>query len=133
MLYHLSKVPNLTRLDPKIPSNALKEFEDTITERVCFSDNIYGCLSALQDIPSKYYVYVPNEKLKKKDVYKPTADDVLDCKLTHEIWVKRSLKVRCIGIIQSENHEYSIKEVIDENRSATYFHYPYKWIEKYEE
>ena len=50
-LYHLSKTKDLTILEPKVPECAVPMFEDTTTKRVCFSDNIEGCLSALQDGP----------------------------------------------------------------------------------
>ena len=60
-LYHLSEDENLTVLTPRIPKYAVGLFEDISTPRVCFAKTISGCLSALQDIPCTYYVYVPDE------------------------------------------------------------------------
>lgn len=87
MLYHLSTRGGLTELTPKIPECAVSIHEDTSTERVCFSDFIEGCLSALQDLPRKYYVYVPRNEIKDDDIYYPTVNDVRDAKYTHEVWI----------------------------------------------
>ena len=48
MLYHLSSDTNLKLLTPKIPNGAVPEYEEMTTPRVCFSDTIEGCLSAVQ-------------------------------------------------------------------------------------
>lgn len=129
MLYHLSKNKNLTVLTPKIPESAIPTYEDIKTKRVCFSDFIDGCLSALQDVPSKYYVYVPIDELSEDDVYHPTVDEVIDAEFTHEVWILKEIKVKCIGIIQNDNYNWCKKYSTDKG-NATFFHYSYKWIEK---
>ena len=67
MLYHLSQVNNLELLTPKVPECAIPMYEDTKTKRVCFSDSIDGCLSALQS-PGKYYVYIPKENIQEDSI-----------------------------------------------------------------
>ena len=129
MLYHLSTNKNLSILTPRIPECAISIYENTRIKRVCFSDSIDGCLSALQNIPTKYYVYVPYN-LQNEDIYYPTENDVRDAKHTHEIWYLNEINVKCIGAIKSFNYDYNKK--YDTNRGEiTVFHYPYKWIEKY--
>lgn len=57
-LYHLSEDGTLNVLTPRVPECAIEMYEDVKTKRVCFSDFIEGCLSSLQDLPKKYYVYI---------------------------------------------------------------------------
>ena len=129
MLYHLSTNKNLNILTPRIPECAISTYENTSMKRVCFSDYIGGCLSALQGIPTKYYVYVPYN-FQNENIYYPTENDVRDAKYTHEIWYLNEINVKCIGAIKSFNYDYNKK--YDTNRGKiTVFHYPYKWIEKY--
>lgn len=106
-------------------------YEDTVTKRVCFSDWIEGCLSSLQDIPRKYFVYVPDENINKNFIYYPSVKDVRDAKYTHEVWILNKIKVKCIGIIQSFDCDWSKRHNTGNGRT-TFFHYPYKWIEKWQ-
>lgn len=62
-LYHLSQTPRIEILVPSIPKCAIPMYEDTSIRRVCFSNSISGCLSALQDIAgAEFYVYTPIEE-----------------------------------------------------------------------
>lgn len=117
-------------LTPRIPECAVSIYEDTSTKRICFSDYIEGCLSALQDMPRRYYVYVPQDDIQDENIYYPTVDDVRDAKYTHEVWVLHEVKVKCIGVIQSFNYDWSKRHNTGRGRT-TFFHYPYKWIEKW--
>ena len=129
LLYHLSIDENLEVLTPKVPRNALSIHEDIETERICFSDSIDGCLSALQVSPNKFYVYVPENEMSETDIYIPNVDEVIDAKFTHEVWIMKEIKVKCIGAIQTENYDYKKRYSSGRGR-ITLFHYPYKWIEK---
>jgi len=129
ILYHLSLDSGLTSLTPRVPECAISTYENTSTKRICFSDFIEGCLSALQDSPSKYYVYIP-ENIQEDEIYYPTVYDVRDCKYTHEVWVLNTIKVKCIGIIESSECDW-IKRHNSGRGRTTFFHYPYKWIEKW--
>ena len=131
-LYHLSKTKDLTILEPKVPECAVPMFENTTTKRVCFSDNIEGCLSALQDGPSVYYVYILNEHIEESFLYYPSVNEAIDCKLTNEIWIKKKIHVKCIGIIQTQNYDWSKRHNTGIGKRATFFHYSYEWIEKFD-
>lgn len=119
-------------LTPKVPECAVSIYEDVVTKRVCFSDFIEGCLSALQDMPRKYYVYVPVGNIKEDALYIPTVDDVRDAKYTHEVWILNEIKVKCIGIIQSKDYDWKEQHNTGKGRT-TFFHYPYEWIRKYKQ
>lgn len=126
-LYHLSEDKNLTELTPRVPRFAVEGHEDVSTPRVCFAKTISGCLSALQDSPRRYYVYVPEGDV---DFLVPTTKQVRDSIATGEVWVLRPVKVNCIGIIQSSEYErteyYSIG---DDGDYVTRFCYPWRWVE----
>lgn len=128
MYYHLSLDPNLTVLTPKIPECALAMYEDVSRPRVCFSDFIEGCLSALHDYPRKFYVYVPVNNV---ELYSPTVSEVLDVKFTHEYWSLKPIEVKCIGIIQSDDYIKTEQHNTGRGR-ITFFYYPYKWLERFE-
>ena len=129
MLYHLSTNGKLKKLTPRVPECAVSIYEDIETPRICFSDFIEGCLSALQDIPNTYYVYVPEQEVDEAYIHIPTVDEVRDAKYTHEVCVMRETKVKCIGMIQTENWDWSKRHNSGRGRT-TFFHYPYKWVEK---
>lgn len=128
MLFHLSENPNIKRLMPKIPAYAVSEFENLTTKRICFSDSIEGCLSALQDMPRKFYVYTPIKE--NIPIYTPTVDEVRDAKINHEVWSLKPVKVKCIGTIKSEDYIKATKHNSGRGR-VWFYHYPYKWIEKF--
>lgn len=131
-LYHLSPKKGLSKLIPKVPSCAISYYEDTTVKRVCFSDYIEGCLSALQNMPMKYYVYVPKGKIKRSQLHKPTVNEVRDARYTHEVWVLEEIEVECIGVIESSNWDWSERHTTKRG-VTTFFHYPYEWKEIYRE
>lgn len=130
-LYHLSTTGNLEVLIPKVPECAVETLEDVKTPRICFSDFIEGCLSALQDLPGKYFVYIPDQDIPDSDIHYPTVDEVRDAKINHEVWVMKETRVKCIGIIQTENYDWSKRHNSGRGR-VTFFHYPFTWIERFE-
>ena len=101
LYFHLSCNPNLKILTPKIPECAIPERENVITPRICFSDSISKCLSALQSIPCEYYVYTPTDDI---ELYSPTVDEVRDVKIHSEKWCLTEVEVKLLGKIQS--YEY---------------------------
>lgn len=130
MLYHLSEHCGLTKLTPKIPECAVYGYENTSIKRVCFSDFIEGCLSALQDLPKEYYVYVPKNEIKEDDLHYPTADEVIDAKCTHEVWILTEIDVKCIGKVRSLDYDWTKRHNTGKGR-VTFYHYPYIWKEIY--
>lgn len=126
MLYHLSEINHNNKIfTPRVPHSIMddEEKEDQKTKRICFSTTISGAYRAIQFHPNdkmELYVHVPyNDNIR---YYRPTEQQVYDCKFTNEVWVKHKTKMKCIGKIKA----YFIKD---------YFHWRpkvrFKWIEKY--
>ena len=127
-LYHLSEDENLTVLTPRIPKYAVGLFEDISTPRVCFAKTISGCLSALQDIPCTYYVYVPDEEV---NIVVPTTKQVRDSQVNGEVWSLNSVKVKCKGIIKSYDYTKTKECIVNGDDYVTRFYYPWHWVKKY--
>ena len=127
-LFHLSPIPNLTVLTPRIPEAAVWGYEDKKQKRVCFSTSIKRCLIALSDCNGQYYVYVPVNQHK---AYSPTPTEVFDVAETNEKWITRPVKVKCIGAIVPTT--YTKQEIYFPMycKIFTTFTYKWKWVEKY--
>ena len=127
-LFHLSPIPNLTVLTPRIPEAAVWGYEDKKQKRVCFSTSIKRCLIALSDCNGQYYVYVPVNQHK---AYSPTPTEVVDVSETNEKWITRPVKVKCIGAIVPTT--YTKQEIYFPIHGETFgiFTYNWKWVEKY--
>lgn len=122
-LYHLSYKKDLKILKPQIPKCINPIIEDNTIARVCFSDSIDNCLSALLPVFYKdIYIYKPIEKIKIK---KPKISQVRDCKETKEVWCLNDVSVECIGKIH-------VIEELGKKRFKNYrghFNiFYYKWI-----
>lgn len=134
MLFHLSIDKNLTCLSVRVPACCLSDREDTITKRVCFSDNIKGCLSALQQSDPFFYVYTPIN-LDEKYLYKPNSKQVPDCERTNETWYLKDVEVEFVGIIKISGIDSFNRYTNSNGRETTFFNYNYKWgciVKKYE-
>ena len=138
-LYHLSQTPHIEVLVPLIPKCAIPMYEDTSIRRVCFSNSISGCLSALQDIAgAEFYVYTPIEEC---DIIVPEPELVNDAHLTGEVWCLDRVKVICIGkiiITNESDHIIDNKSDIGKyrmriNRPLYYIKYDYEWIERFDD
>ena len=127
-LFHLSPIPNLTVLTPRIPEAAVWGYEDKKQKRVCFSTSIKRCLIALSDCNGQYYVYVPVNQHK---AYSPTSTEVVDVSETNEKWITRPVKVKCIGAIVPTT--YTKQEIYFPIHGETFgiFTYDWKWVKKY--
>ena len=127
-LFHLSPIPNLTVLTPRIPEAAVWFYEKKKKKRVCFSTSIKRCLIALSDCNGQYYVYVPVNQHK---AYSPTPTEVVDVSETSEKWITRPVKVKCIGAIVPTT--YTKQEIYFPMYCKIFkiFTYDLKWIEKY--
>ena len=127
-LFHLSPIPNLTVLTPRIPEAAVWGYEDTKQKRVCFSTSIKRCLTALSDCDGQYYVYIPVNQHK---AYSPTPTQVVDVSETNEKWITRPVKVKCIGAIVPTT--YTKQEIYFPIHGKTFdiFTYDWKWVKKY--
>lgn len=120
-------------LSPRIPSNFMTKngYEESKTPRVCFSASIDGSLMGLsRNLKNEeLYVHIPADKI---NTYNPSIEDVPDCKLTGEIWVKDKVRIICIGKIKVlkdkglPGHKYQYG-----NSTAELYDWDWKWIEKY--
>lgn len=132
--YHLS-LSNLDKktLQPSIPDNFLtkNEYEENKTKRVCFSNSIDGCLRGLsQNLKDKeFYVHIIDDN---SSIYKPTIEEVPDCKVTGEVWVKTPVKVKCIGKIHviADRGEDGIPYKYG-NKTAELYDWNWEWISKF--
>jgi len=101
-LFHVSTRP-LSNLDlkPRIPSNFLtkKGYEDAVTKRISFSDNLDDALKAMSsNLEGKtLYVYKAPNGTKFKV---PTKAQVPDVKLTSEKWVLDDVTLEPLGTIK---------------------------------
>jgi len=129
MLYHLSYNKRLKYLTPRIPRQAVKP-EDTITPRICFSDDITKALGAgiCSGLNRRICVYTYEGN---PQIYKPKVKEVFDVKYTNEIWVKERIKVKLVGTIKitkryepTEHRSYVL-------RHFNIYHYDWEWVEKY--
>ena len=128
MLYHLSIENHDGEVfTPRVPSSVMtlnfEACEDETHKRVCFSTSISGAYRAIQFDCREWmelYVHVPyNKKIK---YYRPTEDEVYDAKFTNEVWVRRKVKMKCIG---------KIKAIYYDSWERWRPHVKFKWIEKY--
>lgn len=128
MLYHLSEENhNGEVFSPRVPNSIMEEeeLEDHKSKRVCFSKTLSGAYRAIQFRPCEkldLYVHVPyNKKIK---YYRPTVKQVYDVGFTNEVWVRRKVKMKCIGKIRAYyNRDYCL------HRWRPLVHI--KWLEKY--
>ena len=122
-------------LSPRVPSNFLTKngYEDSKTPRVCFSTSVSGCLTALsQNCKNKnYYVHIP-EPSKNYKVYKPSKEEVPDATVTHEHWIKESVKLKCIGKIHctGDDGKDGKKYTYGDGKKAELYGWEYKWVDK---
>ena len=111
VLYHLSKVAGLTKLNPKVPravTNHQGSFEDSKTERISFAESIDGCILGLQLNASsfskhlqRFYVYrlvkcgklVSNYEINRRKL-------VFDSRVTGEWWGLFDAVVEQVGEIE---------------------------------
>lgn len=130
--YHLSPYSNIKIAIPKV-SPIAPSFEDTTTPRVCFSYSIDLCLSALQPCCKVLYVYTPDDMEEfLENMYKPKIYQVRDCKETGEVWIKKKIKVKCIGKIRV-GPTVPLLEKKCKNYKGTFYliKYRWEWLEKY--
>ena len=122
-------------LKPKIPNNFLTQnkYEDSKTERICFCKTVDGAIMGLSQRlkGTELFVHVPEAPI---NYYLPLQEEVPDCKITGEVWVKHPTKIRCIGKIKIlddaglPGHEYKYG-----NRTAELYDWDWDWIEKYDD
>lgn len=123
-------------LNPRIPTNYLIKngFEDGITKRICFAPSIDKALMGLSRNlkGEKLYVHIP-EDIDPKYIKKPTIEQVPDSKITGEIWVLKSVNLKCIGQIEVikdkglPGHKFKYGD-----NEAELYDWEWKWIKKFD-
>lgn len=109
-------------------------------KRICFSDSINGCIYSI--FPSgaydvDLYVHVPGSEVTK--VYETTQDDIYDSKITHELWVKEPVTMKCIGKIHISGVYKDKVKVLEADKDKTgygkrkYYEPRWNWVEKMNE
>ena len=135
-VYHLSQT-NLDgkTIQPTVPSNYMTKngYEDGKTKRVCFATSIDGCLRglSLKCEGMKLFVHVPDGNY---NIYKPSNKEVPDANITGEVWIKKAVKMKCIGQIYviGDKGEDGIPYKYGD-KTAELYDWEWKWIDKFNE
>lgn len=139
-IYHISSVNhNGDVFEPrKYDNDNVKNGMERYVSRVCFADSIQGCLYSIFPngaFDADFYVHVPAHNVK---VYATTKDDIYDSEITHELWVKEPVEMKCIGKIHVSGVSDKGTKIIDiESDKVPYNKKKYhkciwKWAEKYD-
>ncbi len=99
--------------NPRIPTDAYNNDEDTKHKRICVSTSLIGCILAIDPClwcPAvKWFVHVPedlDELYESGSVLVPNEKEVPDVKTTREKWITKKTRMKCIGIIANCSHIY---------------------------
>ena len=141
-MYHLStENHNGDIFEPRYYDNDnVKAGTERRVKRICFSDSINGCIYSI--FPSgaydvDLYVHVPGSEVTK--VYETTPDDIYDSKITHELWVKEPVTMKCIGKIHISGVYKDKVKVLEADKDKTgygkrkYYEPRWNWVEKINE
>ena len=135
-VYHLSQT-NLDgkTIQPTVPSNYMTKngYEEDKTKRVCFATSIDGCLRglSLKCEGMKLFVHVPDGNY---NIYKPSNKEVPDASITGEVWIKKAVKMKCIGQIYviGDKREDGIPYKYGD-KTAELYDWEWNWIDKFNE
>ena len=139
-IYHISAVNHdgETFEPRKYDNDNVKNGMERYVSRVCFADSIQGCLYSIFPngaYDADFYVHIPAHEVK---VYSTTKDDIYDSEITHELWVKEPVKMKCIGKIHVSGVSNKKTKVIDiESDKVPYNKKKYheciwRWVDKYD-
>lgn len=141
-IYHLStENHNGDVFEPRYYDNDnVKAGTERRVKRICFSDSINGCIYSI--FPSgaydvDLYVHVPGSEVTK--VYETTPDDIYDSNITHELWVKEPVTMKCIGKIHISGVYKDKVKVLEADKDKTgygkrkYYEPRWNWVEKINE
>lgn len=138
-IYHISTVNHDGEVfEPRVYDNDnVKKGMERRVKRICFSDSIEGAYYSIfpngtYDID--LYVHIPATDVK---IYRTTTSDIYDSDITHEIWVKEPVEMKCIGKIHISGTTQKYKTIdVDSEKSGygkrKYFKPRYSWVEKYD-
>ena len=121
----------------KYDNENVKNNMERYVSRVCFADRIDGCLYSIFPngaYDADFYVHVPAHEVK---VYATTKEDVYDSEITHELWVKEPVEMKCIGKIHVSgvSNKDTKTITIDSDKvpynKKKYHRCIWNWVEKY--
>lgn len=122
-------------ITPQIPDNFFTKngYEDNTTKRICFSDDVGKCLTALsKNVKNQTFnVYTIDEK-ESYELYKPSKALVPDVDITGELWVLKPVKLVKIGTIKctGDDGKPGKKFKYGNNKEAELYGWKYEWIER---
>ena len=100
-LYHISLDNHDGEIfHPRVPKNRML-LEDDKTPRICFSEDLEGCLQAIEMMPAPHweqFFFVHKPELVHPGTspfYYPTEDEVPDVNETGEVWCLEEVRMRC--------------------------------------
>lgn len=138
-LYHLSTENHDGDVfEPRYYDNDnVKAGTERRVKRICFSDNINGCIYSIfpngaYDID--LYVHIPASEVSK--VYETTSDDIYDSEITHELWVKEPVTMKCIGKIHISGVDKDKVKILEADKDKIgygkrkYYEPKWSWVEK---
>lgn len=141
-MYHLStENHNGDVFEPRYYDNDnVKAGTERRVKRICFSDSINGCIYSI--FPSgaydvDLYVHIPGSEVTK--VYETTPDDIYDSNITHELWVKEPVTMKCVGKIHISGVYKDKVKVLEADKDKTgygkrkYYEPRWNWVEKINE
>lgn len=138
-IYHISYVNHDGEtFEPRTYDNDnVKNGMERKVKRVCFSDSVTRALYSIFPngaYDADFYVHVPNSDCK---VYKTTSDDIYDADITHELWIKEPVQMKCIGKIHVNGVSDKTHTIdVDKDKAGygkkKYHETRWNWVEKYE-
>lgn len=138
-IYHISYINHDGEtFEPRTYDNDnVKNGMERKVKRVCFSDSITRALYSIFPngaYDADFYVHVPNSDCK---VYKTTSDDIYDADITHELWIKEPVQMKCIGKIHVNGVSDKTHTIdVDKDKAGygkkKYNETRWNWVEKYE-
>lgn len=138
-IYHISYVNHDGEtFEPRVYDNDnVKNGMERKVKRVCFSDSVTRALYSIFPngaYDADFYVHVPNSDCK---VYKTTSDDIYDADITHELWIKEPVQMKCIGKIHVNGVSDKTHTIdVDKDKAGygkkKYHETRWNWVEKYE-
>lgn len=100
MKYYFVSDKNLDgeTLYPRVPTNRMK-IEDCWTPRICVSQSINGCLSAIGAVATNKIYYV--HECESESVKQPLPKYVPDVCFTGEIWITKPVEMKLFMVIMT--------------------------------
>lgn len=121
-------------VNPKTPNNYFTQngFENSKTKRVSFYTSISGAIMSLVKREEGMRLYVHTPMGSYNQYYKPTIEDVPDCKITGEVWIDRPIKLKCIGLIELKKETGKIHKFKYGQKIGEVKEWEFNWVEKYD-